>query len=378
MIHRIWFSSVIFIAGTWLSLALTPAAAHEIRPAIATVTFGAERYHIEISANMEAVLAGVSPIHKDTNESPNARTYNGLRSLEANALQARIREFAPQYIAGVKVEFDGKSNTPMLESVTVAQQEDLELARLTTVRLGGAIPPGATRFGMGYAADFGSIVVRFRGADGGISASWLKDGALSDPYVLKSGVAPKSRARVAFDYTTIGFTHILPKGLDHILFVLGLFLLSLRWKPLLFQVTAFTLAHSITLALTIYGIFSLSPKIVEPLISASIVYVAVENIFTRDLKPWRVFVVFGFGLLHGMGFAGVLSEIGLPRSDFLLALITFNVGVELGQLAVIVLAFLSVGLWTMRKSWYRERISVPASAAIALIGTYWTVDRVLG
>ena len=166
--------------------------------------------------------------------------------------------------------------------------------------------------------------------------------------------------------------------MDHILFVLGLFLLSLRWKPLLFQVTAFTLAHSITLALTIYGIFSLSPKIVEPLISASIVYVAVENIFTRDLKPWRVFVVFGFGLLHGMGFAGVLSEIGLPRSDFLLALITFNVGVELGQLAVIVLAFLSVGLWTMRKSWYRERISVPASAAIALIGTYWTVDRVLG
>ena len=111
--------------------------------------------------------------------------------------------------------------------------------------------------------------------------------------------------------------HILPKGLDHILFVLGIFLLSPRWKTMLLQVTAFTVAHSITLGLSIYGIVSLPSRIVEPLIALSIAYVAIENLLTRELKPWRLALVFMFGLLHGLGFAGVLRELGLPREEFL-------------------------------------------------------------
>jgi hypothetical protein len=137
----------------------------------------------------------------------------------------------------------------------------------------------------------------------------------------------------------LGYTHILPKGTDHILFVLGIFLLSTRWRPILAQVTAFTVAHTITLGLTIYGIVSLSPRIVEPLIALSIVYVAVENVVTPELRPWRVALVFAFGLLHGMAFAGVLSQLGLPRTEFLTALLCFNAGVELGQLSVILGAF---------------------------------------
>jgi len=157
-----------------------------------------------------------------------------------------------------------------------------------------------------------------------------------------------------------------------------LFLLSVKWKPLLIQVTSFTVAHTITLGLSIYGFISLSPAIVEPLISASIVYVAIENVITSELKPWRAFVVFGFGLLHGMGFAGVLSEIGLPRSEFLTALLTFNLGVELGQLSVITLAYLLVGLWWRNKPWYHQRIVRPLSILIAAVGCYWTVERVFG
>jgi hypothetical protein len=141
----------------------------------------------------------------------------------------------------------------------------------------------------------------------------------------------------------LGFTHILPKGLDHILFVLGLFLLSTRKGPLLAQVTAFTIAHTLTLGLSVFGVVSLSWSVVEPLIAASIAYVAVENILTPNLKPWRTTVVFGFGLPHGLGFAGVLQEVGLPRSQRLPLLASFNVGVELGQLTVIALAFLAVG-----------------------------------
>jgi hypothetical protein len=125
-------------------------------------------------------------------------------------------------------------------------------------------------------------------------------------------------------------------------------------------------------------VFALSATIIEPLIAASIVYVAVENMLTARLHVWRVFIVFGFGLLHGMGFAGVLQEVGLPRAEFLTGLISFNLGVELGQLAVILLAFLAAGLWFRDRPWYRRRIVVPASALIALVGLYWTVERVAG
>ena len=128
--------------------------------------------------------------------------------------------------------------------------------------------------------------------------------------------------------------------------------------------------------MTIYGLISLSPSIVEPLIALSIVYVGVENIIVGQLKPWRVVIVFLFGLLHGMGFAGVLAEIGLPPSEFLTALITFNVGVEFGQLFVIALALLAVG-WFRHQPWYRSVVVVPASALISLIALYWTIERIL-
>jgi hypothetical protein len=170
-------------------------------------------------------------------------------------------------------------------------------------------------------------------------------------------------------YLSWGFGHILPQGPDHVLFVLGLFLLSTRVRPLLWQVTAFTMAHSITLALSLYGLVRLPSIVVEPLIAMSIAYVAVENLFTSELKPWRPFVVFGFGLVHGLGFAGVLTDMGLPRNQFATGLVTFNIGVELGQLAVIGLAFAAVG-------WLRRCVVFPASTAIAAVALFWTVQRI--
>jgi len=126
--------------------------------------------------------------------------------------------------------------------------------------------------------------------------------------------------------------------------------------------------------LAMYGVFRLSPQVVEPLIALSIAFVALENIVTSRLHRWRLFVVFGFGLIHGLGFASVLTSIGLPRTEFVTALVTFNAGVELGQLSVIALAFLVVGWWRER-SWYRQRIVVPASGLIAAIGIFWTIQR---
>ncbi|MFN8059066.1 MAG: HupE/UreJ family protein [Vicinamibacterales bacterium] len=178
-------------------------------------------------------------------------------------------------------------------------------------------------------------------------------------------------------YLRLGFEHIIPLGTDHVLFVLGLFLLSRRLTPLLLQVTTFTVAHALTLILSTYGLVSLSSRVVEPLIALSIAYVAFENVFVQEFRPWRLAVVFAFGLLHGLGFAGALRALGLPAEDFLPALLAFNLGVEGGQLTVVVLAMMTAGMFRDRP-WYRERVVVPASSLIGLIGTYWTFTRIFG
>ena len=178
-------------------------------------------------------------------------------------------------------------------------------------------------------------------------------------------------------YARLGFIHIVPEGTDHILFVLGLFLLSARLRPLVWQVTAFTVAHAVTLTLAAFDVVTLPPRVVEPLIALSVAYVAIENVLTDRMTRWRPAVVFGFGLLHGLGFAGVLGELGLPEDERLLALLSFNAGIEVGQLAVIATAALSLGWWRTRP-WYRPRVTVPASLAIAAVGLVWAVERALG
>ncbi len=179
----------------------------------------------------------------------------------------------------------------------------------------------------------------------------------------------------AWVYLKLGYNHILPLGLDHILFVLSLFMLSPKLKPLLWQATAFTVAHSITLGLAMYHIISPPANIVEPLIALSILYVSLENIFSPRLKASRIGVVFLFGLVHGMGFAGALGKLGLPQDAYLLSLVMFNIGVELGQLTIILTAYFLLGRWFGNKSYYRRIIVIPISAVIAIVSAIWTVQR---
>jgi hydrogenase/urease accessory protein HupE len=364
-----WLLLLLLLAGS--------AAAHEIRPAVATLTLEpGGRYALAIVVNIEAVVAGIGAEHRDTDESPNAREYNRLRALAPAALRAEFDQHAGRYLDGITLEFDGARVRPAIAAIEIPPVGDVALSRQTTVRLAGVAPAAAKALTFSYAARFGSCVVRVREGER-LDAVWLKDGQRSAPYIPGKGFDQRTLTDVLLDYVALGFTHIVPKGLDHILFVLGLFLLSARLGPLLIQVTAFTVAHTLTLALSVYGVVSLSPAIVEPLIAASIAYVAIENVLTPTLKPWRALVVFGFGLLHGLGFAGVLQEVGLPHGQFVPALVSFNVGVELGQLAVILAAFLAVGVWGRNQQWYRPRFVVPTSAVIAVVGLFWTVQRVV-
>ena len=181
---------------------------------------------------------------------------------------------------------------------------------------------------------------------------------------------------VVIYYLKLGFSHIIPQGFDHILFVVGLCLLNQKVKSILWQATAFTIAHSITLALSMKSIIIAPSAVVEPIIALSILFVAIENMLITELKPWRIALVFSFGLIHGLGFASSLNEIGLPRNKFFTSILSFNVGVELGQIAIILAVFCLLILPFGKKEYYRKWVVFPVSILIGLVALYWTVERV--
>ena len=176
-------------------------------------------------------------------------------------------------------------------------------------------------------------------------------------------------------YIAAGVTHIIPKGLDHILFVLGLFFSTTLLIPMVWQISAFTLAHTITLGLAIQGLVQVPSNIVEPLIALSIVYIAYENIRFSEPSKSRLLLIFIFGLLHGLGFASVLVDYGLPKDSLLTALFAFNIGVEIGQVLVIAIAAI-LFFWFFKAKWYRLYTQIPASIVIGSFGIFWLFERI--
>ena len=366
------------IAAAIGSLVHAPATAHELRPAIVAAEI--ERSgEIELRAalNLEAQIAEIGTEHTNTSQSDKAPVYDRLRAAAPDDLRAAFTPLAAKLIEGLDLAFDGAKAGLVLRSVEIPPPADLSIARVSTLVLTATASVGATTMTWTAESAFGANVIRVTRAGDAkpFFSAYLRDGEKSEPIPLQGAIEQSVWSSLA-NYMAIGFQHIVPKGLDHILFVVGLFLLSPRLRALSWQVTGFTLAHSVTLALGIYGLVSVPAAIVEPLIAASIVFVAVENLFTDRLHRWRPVAVFTFGLLHGLGFAGVLTEVGLPQAQFVTGLIGFNLGVELGQLTVIAACFLGVGLWFRHRHWYRRAIAMPASLAVAVVATFWFVERI--
>jgi hydrogenase/urease accessory protein HupE len=354
------------VVGVLCLLAVAaPARAHEIGTTQALARFGADgAYQIDVIVDPDALLTKLQ-----------IASGTPTRAItERSARDAAVQEFGRVFLDAVTVQFDGKADHPSFLYHPASAFSDLAQAP-SLVRLSGRTPAGARDVAFGYALATGSYALNVRIGESPVQTLWLDGPALGPAMSLLAPPPPKSRGQIAWQYFGLGFTHILPKGLDHILFVVAIFLLGSRWRSVLLQVSTFTIAHSITLGLTMYGIVSLPARVVEPMIALSIAYVAIENLVTAELKPWRLALVFSFGLLHGMGFAGVLRDLGLPRAQFLTALITFNGGVEAGQLTIIALAFLAVAYWRANGLTYRRFIVQPASLAIAIAGLYWTVQR---
>ena len=195
------------------------------------------------------------------------------------------------------------------------------------------------------------------------------------PHIQTESV-PFSVWQIIVAYLKLGFSHVIPLGFDHILFILGIFFLNANVKSVIIQCSVFTIAHTITLGLTASGYIVPIANIVEPIIALSIAFVALENLFHQKLKIWRIGLVFLFGLVHGMGFALAIKEIGLPQNYFLGALVSFNIGVELAQILIIFLAYFLLVKWVKNEVWYLKIIVIPISIAISCIGVYWVFERV--
>jgi hydrogenase/urease accessory protein HupE len=336
-----------------------PVAAHPLATAtVSIVASGTGTLNLTIAADADALIARLEALAG----SPVSLTRTSAER------RARIESLSSTLVAHIELRSGESPLALRLQDVVIDETAQAEI-RLTT-----AMPAGADSVTWRTTLVARSYPIAVRSTDGHEVVEWLQGPQLSRPLELDAPRAPAG----FINGLVMGFTHIVPAGLDHVLFVLGLFLLSRQTREVLLQVTAFTIAHSITLGLSLYGVVSAPASIVEPMIALSVAYVGVENLMTSRLHPWRVAVVFGFGLLHGMGFAEALAGLHLSRSSFVMTLVSFNLGVEAGQLTVIAAAAVVLAF----VGWLRASASVPtirfASAAIGLVGTIWTIQRISG
>lgn len=380
MLRLFLYSIFIYLTSTF-----SPAQADVVKPALIEISTHTDgRVVVDMRVSLEALLTGIDARYVNTQDAPNADEYDFYRESSAQELRESFRSFERTLLDRISLSTDDTEAELKLHSIDVPEPGYTKVPRISTVILHATIPTDSSQLVWYYPASFGENAVRVRQVDEARQRwhwsqwQWLRNDQASTAFTLDELFQQRPISETIASYIVIGFEHILPLGLDHILFIIGLFLLSTRFRPLLWQVTMFTLAHTITLGLAMNGIIELPARIVEPLIALSIAYVGIENIWHRKLHRSRLVLVFAFGLLHGLGFAGVLSDFGMPEDAFVTALISFNIGVELGQLAIILIAYSLVFFIMNREDLYRRAVVVPVSVLITVTGLFWTVERVMG
>lgn len=376
---------VSFILGMTVFLgANSLSQAHEIRPALLEFNLSSSQpdtLDLTLDMTAEIFLSGMDARQlSDTDESDKSAEYDSYRERDAAWLATEMQAQWPRLAEQIFIENGGAKLSLLLEKIEVEQEIDTAQIRQTKIRFKAAAIDILQPVTFSWAPSLGSLIVRQATGDSPsardtLYAVYLSPGERSDGVNL-TGATQISFADIIYRYLHSGFVHIIPLGLDHILFVLGLFLFSLSGRVLFYQISLFTLAHTLTLALSSLGIVRISAQIVEPLIALSIAYVAIETIWAKGrFHLQRALLIIGFGLLHGMGFASVLADFGLPDAQFIPALISFNIGVEIGQLAIIAPLYILMRWLRPPARFYRMIVQIPASVVIASIGLYWTAER---
>jgi hypothetical protein len=357
-IVALWVALLLFPSGAWgHALSFSKAELRVAKAGEATLT---------LRLDLRRLVTGDE--EGDLSEAEFSALY-GAETAERERLRARVTEDLER---AVLLYAGGRQ---LQSEVVLPEQEQAEGAESEVV-LRMKVPTGRSALGLRTSEMLGTVAL----------SAWVDEVQVMDRVPVAPGRTPEpiavsveeeSAARTALRYLWQGVLHIVPLGLDHILFVLALALLSLRWRPAVLQATAFTVAHSITLALAVTGAVALPASVVEPLIALSIAVVALENLVSVEARWWRLGLVFSFGLLHGLGFAGVLQELGLPDERLAVALLSFNVGVELAQVAIVAVAFGVAAMWQRTGLLAEVPMRKRLSLGIAAVGLFWTVERLL-
>ena len=383
LLHKIRLMLTSLMAlSTVLLFQMTAASAHELRPAIMDVGVLEEtpdQLSIDLTFPAEAFLAGIDlSTISDTDDSAKSGLYDEFRAMPPDILADRIKSSSAALAGTFTVMAAGRPLPLELAAIDVADEDDLSLSRDTKLRLRSSFPKAGEAIAIQWQPAMGALLIRQMGTGGDPEYSdYLPNGGESQAFML-SDARPVPLGSVIGKYIHSGIIHIVPAGLDHILFVVGLLAYGLSARGLIFQISLFTVAHTITLAAASLGWINISGSIVEPLIALSIAWIGVENMIRTSgrVAITRSSVVFVFGLLHGLGFASVLADFGLPQSAYIVGLLSFNLGVEIGQLIIVVPIFLMLRALKLTDRRFRRGFQIPVSTIISAIGLFWFVERV--
>ena len=371
---------IFFYFFSFLTLFSIGAISHEIRPSIADYKIEENILYFDIRLNAELILSGIDASNiTDTNSSPLSATYDDLRSLNSENLKILLIESWDDIQSKINLNINAVSTNFELVDINIEANRDFEISRDSIIYLKHELNEDDEFLTFKWSEKYGPIIIREINElkkEDDLYTEYLQAGLQTDKIFIKSENT-KSIFKSIINYFILGIQHIIPKGLDHILFIVGLFFFSVTLRPLLIQVTMFTIAHSITLIFVSVSYINVNPLIVEPIIALSIAYVGIENIFRKYVKEYlRYIIIFFFGLLHGLGFALVLSDIGYQSSKLILNLISFNLGIEAAQIFIILSLYILLGIKFSNKKYYRYIFQVPVSLFIALVGIYWFFERI--
>ena len=354
--------------------------AHEIKPSIADFYYDDNYLNFEIRLNAELILSNIDASKiTNTNSSPLTDIYDKYRLLDKTELENLFIEKWEEIKSNIEIKINNKFSKIDLVRIEIKDVTNFEISRDSLIYFKIALNNNSEQFTFKWFKNYGPIILRENNElkiDDDLYTEYLQPGVESDQIFLREN--NYRSALVSFTkFFILGIQHIVPKGLDHILFIFGLFLFSSSLNKLIKQITIFTIAHSITLIFVSLSLIRINPQIVEPIIALSIVYVGLENIFKNYIKEYlRYIVILFFGLLHGLGFALVLSDIGYRSSKLFLNLISFNIGIEVAQILLIFFLYLLVGIKFAKNKYYRITFQIPSSILIASIGLYWFFERI--
>jgi len=353
-----------------------------VKPALVEISiFADKRVEVAIDLSLEAAMTGIGTQYTNTTDAPNSTKYDELRALQPELLKKYFDRFESVFSDSISLSVNGVEQKLKLMSSNIDIVGYKKRPRKSILKYGVQLNQWPKTISWQYGKIYGDNALRYqvykKDEYNWSEWTWLRGGASSGQIIIDEQETITKTHR-ALQFISIGFDHVIPLGWDHLLFIVGMAMSTLLWRRLLLLVTTFTLAHTLTLGLAMYGVVEVSARIVEPLIAFSISYVAIENILTKQSIRRKSLVVFLFGLIHGLGFASMLKDFDMHPESFLVTLVGFNVGVELAQIVTVLVVVVVLVLYKKFLPKYRQIVIVPTSLIIAIIGFWWGVERIIG